>query len=356
MFSVPSGRERIGKASTGPTLLDRKGFLLYKQSFLFPNFRFTQNKNKKILCIPFFTYLSLPLLSPITVFPMENIKYVPFPWLHGGQRFCIIPHHPDEDQESEPENEEEVIEEEEEDDNTDVILSVLRKDPRFLRSIFSAAPNIHDLRPKKIKSFPDPQPQDLKKKGLDCSVTYTLGPPHGNYGKGQCSYVICRICSDHVPHGVEIKSIQCGHAYCRECFHVYLSEKIQEDASKVKCPVSKCETLFPPKSVRGFIPEQVFDRWIRGLTESSVLAQPLYIRCPFEWCGKWFVDDERGFLIRACPNCWRLFCMKCKVGWHMGKSCAQYKFEEDLERQMLRGAPRRGGWSDFGGRRIIIIN
>ncbi|KAI8544755.1 hypothetical protein RHMOL_Rhmol08G0319500 [Rhododendron molle] len=285
---------------------------------------------------------------------MENMKEEPIPWLPGGQRFCIILHdHPDKDQEAEPENEE-VIKEEEAD--TDM-LSVLLKDPRFLRSILSAAPNIHDMRPKKIKSFPNPQPQDLKKKGLDCSVTYTHGPPHGNYRKGQCSYVICVICSDHVPHGVEIKSTQCGHAYCRECFPVYLSEKIQEDASKVKCPVSKCESLFSPKSVRGFIPEQVFDRWIRWLTESSVLAQPMYILCPFEWCGKRFVDDERGFLIRACPNCWKLFCMKCKVGWHMGKSCAQYKFEEELERQLLmRGDRRRGGRFDFGGRSIIIIN
>ncbi|KAF7135890.1 hypothetical protein RHSIM_Rhsim08G0243700 [Rhododendron simsii] len=283
--------------------------------------------------------------------PMENIKEVPIHWLRGGKRFRIIGHHPDEDQEAELENEE-VIEVEEEVD-TD-ILSILLKDPRFLHSIFSAAPNTQDLRAKKIKSFPNPQPQDLKKKGLDCSVTCTYGPPHGNYRKGQCSYVICVICSDQVPHGVEIKSTQCGHAYCRECFPVYLSEKIQEDASKVKCPVSKCETLFTPRSVRGFIPEQVFDRWIHCLTESSVLAQPMYIRCPFEWCRERFVDDERGFLIRSCPNCWRLFCMKCRVGWHMGKSCAQYKFEEELERQLLWGEQRRGGWSE--GRRIFIIN
>ncbi|KAM3375149.1 hypothetical protein P3S68_013863 [Capsicum galapagoense] len=40
-------------------------------------------------------------------------------------------------------------------------------------------------------------------------------------------------------------------------------------------------------------------------------------------------DDKRG-LIRACPKCWRVFCVKCKVEWHLGLECETYQLKRKL--------------------------
>ncbi|GFZ04347.1 ARID/BRIGHT DNA-binding domain-containing protein [Actinidia rufa] len=97
--------------------------------------------------------------------------------------------------------------------------------------------------------------------------------------------------------------------------------KIQEYITQVNFPESKCKVMLEPRFCSEFLPKEVFRRWIDALTEASVLADPVWIRCPFVGCEKGIVDDEKWFLIKACPNFWNFFCMDCEVAWHMGRSC-----------------------------------
>lgn len=303
----------------------------------------------------------------MTMFPMENIKNLFWLKLNGQQTFCIDldPHHEGEEAAAAKPKNHEADQEEEPLDISDIV-SALNQNPSILRSILSSSTGrIQDLQLKQL--LMPTNPKDEKNKGLDSSSSFTPThgpPPLGNYQKGESSTTVCVICNNtsvDVRGGGEFVIIsECGHRYCKDCFVTHLIKKIQEDVFNVKCPISNCKTKFSPKEARSLLPEQVFERWNECLTLSAVLAEPIYIYCPFEWCGKRFVDDERGFLIRACPNCWRLFCIQCKVDWHwhMGKTCAQYKFEVELERRPRRQRRRGGGgecW-DLGDRMIIFIN
>ncbi|KAK3025151.1 hypothetical protein RJ639_043933 [Escallonia herrerae] len=153
-----------------------------------------------------------------------------------------------------------------------------------------------------------------------------------SYEEGQCSYDICEICNDKTPKGVAVISHKCGHMFCKDCVAAYIAKKAHENIASVNCPGSKCSLEFRPGDCSSVMPCEVLDRWERALCEARVLASPKMLRCPFKDCLATFVDDERGFLIRACPICWKIFCMKCRVSWHFGESCAQYRrqFLEDL--------------------------
>lgn len=100
----------------------------------------------------------------------------------------------------------------------------------------------------------------------------------------------------------------------------------------MKCPEKDCKSLLGKVFWRRFLPKEVFDRWNNQLIEGRVLANPEMIECPS--CFGKFVDDGRCFFIRACTNCWCVFCMMCRVEWHMGMSCVDFQF-------LLRDAFRR---------------
>ncbi|XP_059639376.1 uncharacterized protein LOC132281718 [Cornus florida] len=185
-----------------------------------------------------------------------------------------------------------------------------------------------------IASSQEPEIQNEKKKGVmrPCSITYgdfrTFSPETEE--KGDSSHTVCVICNEVQP---SILSKRCSHGYCRECFGFYIVKKIQGTSTGiVRCPVNKCKTLFEEKHWRQLIPKEVLERWENAALEASVLASPEYILCPFKDCWEVFVDDGKGFVIRACPKCWRLFCARCNAPWHERMSCSLFR--------LLRKSPK----------------
>ncbi|XP_057504273.1 uncharacterized protein LOC130787832 [Actinidia eriantha] len=200
-------------------------------------------------------------------------------------------------------------------------------------------------------------PQDLKKKGVDvsCSLEFVYKNPPRRLEVGECSTTDCVICNCSVPSGGLVRTKKCNHSYCRDCFRTYLGEQIQEDITQVNCPESKCNVVLKPRFCSQFLPKEVYRRWMDALTESSVLANPVWICCPFAGCGNWFVDDEKGFLIRACPHCWKIFCMNCEVAWHMGRSCKQFQMELLFQKSRRTRRRRNTGEPDRGGQKVFKV-
>ncbi|KAI7986642.1 E3 ubiquitin-protein ligase RNF14 [Camellia lanceoleosa] len=181
--------------------------------------------------------------------------------------------------------------------------------------------------------------------------------PPCKYHVGESSYTFCVICDEVAPNRALVESNKCNHSFCKECICIYIGEKIQENIGKVKCPKPKCKAVLEPYFFRQIVPEEVFWRWADALAESSVLYWQTYLDCPCADCEERFVDDERGFKIRACPKCWRLFCVVCKTGWHMGKSCLEFQMELEAERARQRHRRKRIVWSesDYGGLKVLIL-
>nr|GLL17853.1 hypothetical protein DM860_013819 [Ipomoea trifida] len=138
------------------------------------------------------------------------------------------------------------------------------------------------------------------------------------------SYDVCAICGDAKPHGAMWRGgARCRHRYCGACIKEYVCGKVKENIHKIKCPETDCKRNLDLKFCRELL-EEVVETWVDAKREAKVLGNPRWIKCPFKGCSKRFVDDGKGFLTTACPKCWRVFCMGCKVEWHMGMTCGQY--------------------------------
>ncbi|KAG5598754.1 hypothetical protein H5410_030124 [Solanum commersonii] len=62
----------------------------------------------------------------------------------------------------------------------------------------------------------------------------------------------------------------------------------------------------------------------------EVQASPIVIDFPFMDCMGTLVDDLREYPIRACPECWRFFCVNCKF-LHLGMTLKDEEEEEEDE-------------------------
>ncbi|PHT60776.1 hypothetical protein T459_15834 [Capsicum annuum] len=128
--------------------------------------------------------------------------------------------------------------------------------------------------------------------------------------------------ADVFPPNTLIQGNSCQHLYCIECIQKYIAKKINDDIHEVKCPIVNCKRTV---DLELLLPYDVLDRVENANREAKVLASSYIMDCPFEDCTGNLVDDGKGYLIRACPNCWRIFCVRCRAAWHCGITCEACK-------------------------------
>ncbi|KAK9274664.1 hypothetical protein L1049_021915 [Liquidambar formosana] len=103
----------------------------------------------------------------------------------------------------------------------------------------------------------------------------------------------------------------------------------------IRCPESDCEKgVLEPEYCRPILPADVFGRWGDALCESLILASQKFY-CPFKDCSALLINDGGEVATQfECPNCWRLFCAKCKASWHLGIACAEFQKLNKDEREI----------------------
>ena len=165
---------------------------------------------------------------------------------------------------------------------------------------------------------------------------------------GESSQVYCGICMD-AKSGEEIfRNRNCSHSFCSDCIGKYVTAKIQENISTVKCPDTKCKEVVEPQYCRSIIPKEVFDRWENAIFENSVLrSQKFY--CPFKDCSAMYIRDAGEVVtVSECPYCNRLFCAQCKVPWHSEIGCNEFqnlkKYEREREDLMVMELAKNKSW------------
>ncbi|GAA0165997.1 ubiquitin-protein ligase [Lithospermum erythrorhizon] len=182
-------------------------------------------------------------------------------------------------------------------------------------------------------------------------ITIEIDDELGNYPP----VFICEICTDSIPVHDKFRIKDCGHFYCSMCVAHYVASKIEENVTRISCPVSGCHGTLEPQNCRGILPKQVFDRWGDALCEGVILDwQKFY--CPFKDCSALLIDDDGGGkfgggVIREseCPNCRRLFCVQCKVPWHPDVDCADFQKlnvdEREREDILLINLAKNKSWT-----------
>lgn len=162
---------------------------------------------------------------------------------------------------------------------------------------------------------------------------------------------VCEICVEPTPYTAAFFIMGgCTHSYCSDCMVRYVASKLQDNITQIRCPAPSCPGLLEPDHCRSLLPKEVFDRWGNALCEAVLLASQKYY-CPFKDCSALlFIDGDEEMTITEsdCPNCQRLFCVKCKVPWHVGIKCEEFqklnKDEREKEDIMLMQLAKKKNW------------
>ncbi|XP_004307158.1 PREDICTED: probable E3 ubiquitin-protein ligase RNF217-like [Fragaria vesca subsp. vesca] len=166
----------------------------------------------------------------------------------------------------------------------------------------------------------------------------------------------CEICletkSAHESFGIK----NCTHVYCTDCVVKYVDSKLEQNIASIGCLVPDCNKgSLDPEHCRLILKPEVFEKWGKWLCE-DVITGSLKFYCPFKDCSTMLIDDGEEVVRESeCPSCKRLFCAQCKVPWHTGITCEEFKklnkddtAKEDIKMERLaykkhwRKCPRCG--------------
>lgn len=143
---------------------------------------------------------------------------------------------------------------------------------------------------------------------------------------------VCEICAETRAGGDLFRIKGCSHAYCNDCVTRYVASKLDDNVTRIDCPVSGCGGVLEPEYCRSILPPEVFDRWGNALCE-ALISQAERFYCPFRDCSALLIQDE-GAVVREseCPYCRRSFCAQCRVPWHAGVECQVFQGLNEGER------------------------
>lgn len=150
---------------------------------------------------------------------------------------------------------------------------------------------------------------------------------------------VCGICFDDTPVASQFAPAACRHSFCEECMRQHLSI-VATDTSQYPTPCPGCQgsqkrTLNPQACLVTLAgtgtPHESFER----LMIEDEHAQRLCY-CPNEKCSTPFdfqespgSAGEAEAPMATCPVCGTNTCVNCKVRWHTGRDCVQFKSEND---------------------------
>ncbi|KAI6679799.1 hypothetical protein NL676_033680 [Syzygium grande] len=175
------------------------------------------------------------------------------------------------------------------------------------------------------------RPSSSRKRKRPYSGSSVTEPGQASNSKPDPSFV-CEICVEPRTGGDLFRIKGCSHAYCNDCVAKYVASKLQDNVTRIGCPVSGCGGVLEAVYCRSILPPEVFDRWGNALCEALILeAERFY--CPFRDCSALLIRDG-GEVVRdsECPNCRRMFCAQCRVPWHMGVGCEEFQRLNEGER------------------------
>ncbi|KAI4305374.1 hypothetical protein L6164_028744 [Bauhinia variegata] len=145
----------------------------------------------------------------------------------------------------------------------------------------------------------------------------------------------CAICleDNDVSHIFSVDG--CQHRYCFSCMKQHVEVKLLHGMVP-KCPHEKCNSDLVIDSCRKFLTHKLIETMQNRIKEASIpVSEKIY--CPYPRCSalmsktelleyakNMFGDSEQS-RPKKCIKCHGLFCLSCKVPWHSGQTCRDYK-------------------------------
>lgn len=114
---------------------------------------------------------------------------------------------------------------------------------------------------------------------------------------------LCQIC---FATNENMRSLQCGHEFCKECYGAYVGQSLQTGISaKLECMESKCRMQALSTFVSEILNEQplVLKQYRDRLLHDAIKSHPHFRYCPGTDCrGIIFCESRKAFKV-ACDFC-----------------------------------------------------
>ncbi|OEL31104.1 hypothetical protein BAE44_0007875 [Dichanthelium oligosanthes] len=168
--------------------------------------------------------------------------------------------------------------------------------------------------------------------GIKCKDFRKLGEDDLTLKRSRRNRFNCAICFEMVEVSEKFVVSNCAHAFCNSCIGRYVAGKIAENVAVVGCPDPGCEEgVVEMDLCRDIVPPELFDRWNVALCENLLGDVKFY--CPFKDCSALVINDGSVKTRETeCPHCHRLFCARCRVPWHDGIKCKDFRKLGDDEK------------------------
>lgn len=145
----------------------------------------------------------------------------------------------------------------------------------------------------------------------------------------------CKICYEDSELEQMFTVDGCLHRYCFSCMKKHVEVQFL-GGSEAKCPHEGCESTVSIESCNKLLPPDVIEIIHQRFKESSIpFSEKVY--CPQPRCSALmsktevleYTKDIHGNAeqsgARKCMKCHGLFCIKCKISWHDGMTCEDYR-------------------------------
>lgn len=130
----------------------------------------------------------------------------------------------------------------------------------------------------------------------------------------------CPICCMDSSHLIDMG---CGHAFCHNCWMMYLSTKIMEEgqSGRITCAAHDCNMLVDDQTVMPLVTDpKVRRRYQQLITNSYVECNKQMRWCPKPECGHAIKVAYPEFQPVRC-ECGTIFCFLCGDNWHEPVKC-----------------------------------
>ncbi|PIN10005.1 Ubiquitin--protein ligase [Handroanthus impetiginosus] len=169
--------------------------------------------------------------------------------------------------------------------------------------------------------------------------------------------ISCQICTEDKQESDMFQIPGCPHLFCSDCISKHVEYKLQHNIVIISCPDEDCNNIIDIGSLRSIIPADVVTRWEKGIIESTILDSQK-VHCPYEDCSELLVKDaDEGVITQSeCPKCWRLFCAECKVPWHQGFDCREFRGlkRNKKEKEKLRLLAKENKWKECPNCKVFV--
>ncbi|GAB4823734.1 hypothetical protein N2152v2_010780 [Parachlorella kessleri] len=136
----------------------------------------------------------------------------------------------------------------------------------------------------------------------------------------------CPICFDAIDDNFKHALVGCKHPFCLGCLRGYVSCKVADRAFPVGCPLPGCGGAITTAECNLVLTRE--EQEVLGKLEAeAAIPAPHKLYCPNKACSQLLLLDGEppSDAEVQCPYCEQPLCAACRVPWHAGLSCQQFK-------------------------------